>query len=154
MKRFLQITVVVIVVVLALLVIIPSLMLKNKPTTAELLDQSRLSADEIPLTAREFYGKVQTCLTYPKQELSAEETGGSQMELYADGDIAGDEALDTLAVTYLENGVQYEFYDSASNILYSSTLPLDATPDQATAEDFEKAGITALDMEKFRELTS
>ena len=154
MTKFLRITVVVIVVVLALLIIIPSLQLKNKPTMAELLDQSRLSADEIQLTAQEFYDKVQTCLTYPKQDLTAEETGGSEMELYADGDIAGDEALDTLAVTYLEDGVQYEFYDSAANILYSSTVSLEATPDKVTAADFEKAGISALDMEKFRELTS
>ena len=154
MTKFLRITVVIIVVALALLIIIPSLQLKNKPTMAELLDQSRLSADEIQLTAREFYDKVQICLAYPKQDLTAEETGGSEMELYADGDIAGDEALDTLAVTYLGDGVQYEFYDSASNILYSSTVPLEATPDKVTAEDFEKAGISDLDMEKFRELTS
>lgn len=154
MAKFLRITVVIIVVVLDLLLIIPSLQLKNKPTMAELLEQSRLSADEISMTAQDFYDKVRLCLTYPKQELSAEDTGGSEMELYTDGDIAGDDALDTLAVTYLADGVQYEFYDSAANILYSSTVPLEATPDKVTAADFEKAGISALDMEKFRELTS
>ena len=154
MTKFFQITGIILVVLLALLVIVPSLMLKNKPTTAELLDQSTLSAEEIRLTAQDFYKQVQTCLTYPKQELSAEEAGGSEMELYADGDIAGDEALDTLAVTYLEDGVQYEFFDSTANILYTATVPLEATPDKVTAEDFEKAGISALDINKFRELTN
>ena len=71
MAKFLRITVVIIVVVLALLLIIPSLQLKNKPTMAELLEQSRLSADEISMTAQDFYDKVRLCLTYPKQELSA-----------------------------------------------------------------------------------
>ena len=154
MRIFLQITVVIIVVVLALLFIIPSLQLKNKPSMAELLEQSRLEPNEISLTAQDFHDKVQLCITYPKQSLSAEETGGSEMDLYADGDIAGNEALDTLAVTYLADGVQYEFYDSASNILYSSTVPLEATPDKVTTEDFASAGITALDMNKFQELTS
>lgn len=154
MTKFLRITVIVIVVILALLLIIPSLQLKNKPTMAELLEQSRLSPEEIPLTAQEFYDRVRLQLTYPKQELSVEDTGGAPMDLYADGDVTGDEALDTLAVTYLEDGVQYEFYDSAANLLYSATLPAGAVPDKVTAADFEAAGLTALDMEKFRSLTS
>lgn len=152
MNRFLQITVIVIVVILALLIIVPSLMIAHKPAMADLIEQCTLAPEETSMTAQELYDRIQSLLPYPQDNAQEESQDGSQMQIYADGDPEGEEPLDTLSVAQLENGVQYEYYDSAANILYRCTAGPKATPDRVTPEDLAQAGITALDMTKFREL--
>lgn len=154
MSRFLQITLIVIVVILALLIIIPSIMLKYKPSMEELMSQSTLAPSDISLTAQDLYDRVQALLPYPQEASEEDETTSDQMQIYANGDLEGEDPVDTLTVALLETGVQYEYYDSGANILYRSLVSLDATPEHVTAADFSTAGITAIDMTKLQELTS
>lgn len=154
MNRFLQITVIVIVVILALLIIVPSLMIAHKPAMADLIEQCTLAPEETSMTAQELYDRIQSLLPYPQDNAQEENQDGSQMQIYADGDPEGEEPLDTLSVAQVETGIQYEYYDSAANILYRCTVGPEATPDRVTPEDLAQAGITALDMAKFRELMS
>lgn len=148
-KRFwIALILVTLCVVLMFFLIYP----QTLPDLDDAMAKSQIPQSKMQFSAQDFMDKVTVFLAYPKTTIPSDKAG-ADMELYSNGDVSGAEPVDTLAITYLPDGIQYEYFDSAANILYNAKLTLDATPDAVTAADFAAAKITAIDMNKLRELT-
>lgn len=123
----------------------------NQPTEEEILAQCAIPADKLTFTPADFVSAVQRGLLWPSEEFSEE---GGDMTVYTPSGSSGKELEDALTVSILQNGVQFEYFDSAAMILYQAVLPADAAPETVSEADFAQAKITGIDMQKWQELLS